>query len=78
MESGDAISGNLLEKKYLDPDLDWSTGVARGIAGEIFFEPPVLVRGTRKRVKTAISKEVAQEREQDQQKNFRREIGQSS
>ena len=74
MESGDAISGNLLEKKYLDPDLDWSTGVARGIAGEIFFETPVLVRGTRKRVKTAVSKEVAQEREQDQQKNLEEKL----
>ena len=74
MESGDAISGNLLEKKYLDPDLDWSTGVARGIAGEVFFESPVLFTGTRKRVKTAVSKEVAQEREQDQQKNLEEKL----
>ena len=55
----------------MDPDLDWSTGVARGIAGEVFFESPVLFTGTRKRVKTAVSKEVAQNKVKEEVQNKR-------
>ena len=43
METGDTVSGNLLTRRYVDPNLDPFTGVARGIVSEFAFESPALV-----------------------------------
>ena len=59
-ETGDTVSGNLLVREYIDPNLDISTGVARGIAGELAFESPALASIVRGRHSVAASK---QERE---------------
>ena len=60
-ETGDTVTGNLLVKEYIDPNMDPTTGVARGIAGELAFEAPALASGVRGRHSRATSK---QEREE--------------
>ena len=63
----DTVTGNKL-KQEIDPDLDITTGLAPGIAGEVLFEAPVLVAGTR-RVLPKYSEEVEQGMQEARDKN---------
>ena len=68
-ESADSVSGNILVRDYIDPNMDITTGLARGIVGELAFESPALASGVRGRFKRAESKEerIKQRKEREEE-----------
>jgi len=58
LEAGDTISGNLLAKHYVDPNIDPFTHLARGLLSEVAFEGPTLFKTTTSSKKRQEAKKV--------------------